>query len=199
MPVVVHLKKPINLNYNMKIFTKTEFVILLILWLGSLITYSIALINNYDLYVSDYLGLGGLIIATTISVFKPEKALVSVIILLLLGLFNLLSFVYFVNVVISFGIVILVTPGIQLISLVLLIVLSIKEKEKVRELYQQTLGETEDEKENAKLNAKNRFKLNFEKLTDKEIDYRLEQGLVPEAIEALKEIKEERKTHYNNA
>jgi predicted membrane channel-forming protein YqfA (hemolysin III family) len=183
----------------MKIFTKTEFVILLILWLGSLITYSIALINNYDLYVSDYLGLGGLIIATTISVFKPEKALVSVIILLLLGLFNLLSFVYFVNVVISFGIVILVTPGIQLISLVLLIVLSIKEKEKVRELYQQTLGETEDEKENAKLNAKNRFKLNFEKLTDKEIDYRLEQGLVPEAIEALKEIKEERKTHYNNA
>jgi hypothetical protein len=110
--------------------------------------------NNYDLYISDYLGLGGLVIATTISAFKPEKALVSVIILLLLGLFNLLSFVYFFNFVISFGIVILVTPGIQLISLVLLIVLFIKEREKVSELYQQTFGETEDEKENAKLSVK---------------------------------------------
>ena len=43
-------------------------------------------------------------------------------------------------------------------------------------------------------NLKNDFKTRFKKLSDAEIENRLkEQGLVPEAKEALNELKEERK------
>jgi heme exporter protein D len=179
-------------------FKKTELIILIILWVSSLTTYSIALLNNYILYTSDYLGLIGLTIVSIISFLKPEKALGSVMILLILGTFNLLSFVYFFNIVMTFGFSILVTPGIQLISLVLLTVLTIKKRKKVTELYRKTFGQTKEEREQTKLSAKNRFKSRFEKLTDKEIDSKLEQDLVSEAIEALNEIKKERKTPYNN-
>jgi hypothetical protein len=174
---------------------KTEFIILIILWIGSLTTYSVALLNNYNLFTSDYFGLVGLTIVTAISIYKPEKAISSVLTLLLLGLFNLLSFVYFFNIVLTFGFSIIVTPGIQLISLALLSALVIIKREKVSEIYRTTFGQTEEEKEQAKRGAQNRFKMKFDKLTDKEIDSKLEQGLVPEAMEALKEIKEER----NNA
>ena len=182
----------------MKNFKKTEYIILTILWIGSITTYSIALADNYILYTSDYLGLIGLTIVSFISYLKPEKALASVVVLLILGSFNLLSFVYFINIVMTFGFSILVTPGIQLISITLLTVLTIKKRDKVSELYRSTFGLTKEEIDQTKLSAKNKFKGRFEKLTDKEIDLKLEQDLVPEAIEALAEIKKERKTPDNN-
>ena len=124
---------------------RTEFIILIILWVGSITTYSIALLNNYSLYTSDYLGLIGLAITSVISFKKPDKAVGSVLILLLLGLFNLFSFVYFFNIVITFGFSILVTPGIQLISLVLLGILIYKKRIKLVEIYRYTFGQTKDE------------------------------------------------------
>ena len=93
----------------------------------------------------------------------------------------------------SFGISVLVTPGIQLISLIMLSVLVIKKREKVGEFYRETFGKTEEEKEQSRLNAYNRFKMKFNGLTDREIENKLQQDLVPEAISALNEIKEQRK------
>ncbi len=171
---------------------KIEFIIFAILWVGSLTTYSIAWLNNYVLFTSDYLGLTGLTIATAISSYKFERALNSLLVILILGFFNVLSFVYFFNIVMTFGFSVLVTPGIQLISLVLLTVLVIKKREKVGELYRLTFGQTQEEKEQAKLSTINSFKIRFEKLTDKEIASKLDQGLVPEANEALKEITADR-------
>ena len=172
---------------------KTEIIILAILWAMSLTTYSIALLNNYNIFPSDYLGLAGLTIVTLIAYFRPEKSLRSVLILLLLGLFNLLSFAYFFNIVMSFGISVFVTPGIQLISLIMLSILVIKKRQKVIDFYLEIFGETEEEKQQSRLRFQKQFKIKFEQLSDKEIENKLQQGLVPEAIAALNEIKEERR------
>ncbi len=176
----------------MEKFKKTEIIILAILWTMSLSTYSIALLNNYVLYTSDYLGLAGLTIVTLIAYFKPEKSFQSVLVLLLLGLFNLLSFAFFFNIVMTFGFSVLMTPGIQLISLALLTVLVIKKRNEVGQFYRETFGQTEEEKEKARQSAQNRFKMKFEQLSDREIEIKLQQDLVPEAISALNEIKKER-------
>ena len=172
---------------------KTEIIVLAILWAMSLTTYSIALFNNYNLYTSDYLGMTGLTIATFVAYFKPEKTFESVLVLLLLGLFNVLSFAYFINLVMTFGFSFIVTPGIQLISLVLLSVLVVKKPKNVGQFYRETFGQTEEKKEQSKQNTQKRFKRKFEQFSDKKIDNMLQEGLIPEAISALNEIKEERK------
>ncbi len=177
---------------------KTEIAILAILWTLSLTTYSIAILNNYDLFTSDYLGLTGLTIVTSIAYFKPEKLFSSVLILLLLGLFNLISFAYFFNVVMSFGFSESFTPGIQLISLILICILVTVKSENVGEFYQATFGKSESEKEQSSKIAQVRFKKKFMGLTDSEIENKLKQDLVPEAISALEELKEERKNIIQN-
>lgn len=181
------------LKTEMEKFKKTEIIILAILWSMSLISYSIALLNNNVLFTSDYFGLAGLTLVTAIVCIKPEKAFQSVLMLLFSGLFNLLSFAYYFNVVITFGFSVLLTPGIQLISLVLLIVLIIKKRNKAGKFYRETFGLTEDKRENERKNAQNSFKIKFEQLSDMEIEIKLQQDLVPEAIAALNEIKAERK------
>jgi len=181
---------------------KTEILILVTLWIVSLTTYSIALINDYVLYTSDYLGLIGLILVSTISFFRPENLLGSILILLILGLLNILSFAYFINLVMTFNITLFVTPGIQFISLGLLIILIIKKPQKFIEYYRETFGYSEQEREETNHLTKERFKERFEKLSDEQIEINLKEKLVPEAIAALNEIKIERKkekTHYNRA
>ena len=58
----------------------------------------------------------------------------------------------------SFGFSILVTPGIQLISFVLLMVLIIKKSEKVGQFYKEIFGQSDEESEKTKQNTQNRFK-----------------------------------------
>ena len=176
---------------------KTENLIIFLLWIGSLSTYTVALLSNYVLYNSDYCGLIGLTVVTLISILKPELTLKSLLVLLLLGVFNLVSFVYFFNLVFTFGFHVWVTPGIQFISLLLLGVLFLKKGNKIGEIYRNFMGTSEQDLEQNKINEKNYFKTKFESLSDNEIDRQLENDLVLSALEALKEIKEERKTHYN--
>ena len=176
----------------MKNLKKTEFIILIILWTASISTYTIAVLNNYDLFTSDYLGLFGLTTCTILSLIKPEKSLVNVFILLLLGLFNILSFAYFINVVFTFGFSIFVTPGIQLISLILLGLLTINRRNELASIYQKVFGQTEEEIRQSNIDSKNRFKVNFTSLSDHEIESKLQEDLVPEAIVALNEIYKER-------
>ena len=177
----------------MEKFKKTEIIILAILWVMSLITFSIALLNNYVLYTSDYVGMIGLAIVTSIAYFKPEKSLQSVLILLFLGLFNLLSFAYFFNIVLTIGFSELVTPEIQLISFVFLIILIVRKRDEIGQLYRSTFVPSEEEKEKIRQSSQNQFKRKFEQLSDKDIENKLQQDLVPEAISALNQIKEERK------
>ncbi|MBI1184984.1 hypothetical protein GC194_11975 [bacterium] len=176
----------------MEKFRKTEVIILAILWAMSIVSYSIALLLNYVLYTTDYFGLAGLSIVTLRVLLRPEKSFQSVFILLLFGLFNLLSFAYFFNLIFTFGVSGWFTPGIQLISLVMLSILAIRKRNDVIQFYRETFGRTEKEEEDARKSTQIGFKTKFNNLTDNEIDLKLQQNLVPEAIEALKEIKKER-------
>lgn len=182
-----------NSTSDMKNLKKTEIVILIILWVMSLITCSIALFHNYILYTSDYLGFLGLTVVSLICLFKPEKRFQSVLTLLVLGFFNVLSFTYFFNIVMTFGFSVMVTPGVQLVSFVLIILLLIKRRKLVKKLYRQTFGQTKEERQQSKQTSKNRFKSKFEQLSDGEIENRLRQDLVPEAKFALTELMEERR------
>jgi len=172
----------------------TEYIILAILWISLLTTYLIALFNGYNLFVSNYIGLFALTVATVFSLLKPKLVFESILFLLIIGLFNLASYLYFFNIVMTFGFSGIVTPGIQLFSLILLCVLVFRERDKSKAIYKKLFRQTNEDKLQSKIISQNHFKLKFEKLSDKEIENKLKQDLVPEAIFALKQIREERKS-----
>jgi len=178
-----------------KRFSTTENRILLTFWIFSIITYSFALFNNYSLFLSDYMGLTGLTFVTLISVFYPKIIFNSLLFLLTLGLFNIFSFVYFFNFVLTFAIFSLISPGIQLLSLITLLVLFFKRKTEFRNLYISLFGRTEEEKKIDSENLKNSFKTKFSNMTDKEIELRLQDTLIEEARQALFELTNERKNN----
>ena len=170
-----------------------EIIILALLHIISIVNCSVALINDYILHASDYLGLLGLGIVTAVFYFKPNRSFHSILILLILGLFNLLSFSYFFNYVIIFDRSELFTPGIQLISFFFLIILVVSRHQKIRKLYRDAFTTTNEERRQAQLNLRQMFKSRFVNLSDHEIDQKLHEDLVTEAKEALSEIKKERK------
>ncbi|WP_339755764.1 hypothetical protein [Algoriphagus aquimarinus] len=177
----------------MENFKKTEIVIIVILWIILITTSLISILNDFVIYTSDYLGLIGLIIVTAIASLRPEKSFKSVFVLLLLGLFNLVSFSFSVRMVFRFGSQDSINLGIQIISFVLLTALLVRKREKLHRFYNEVFMQTEEEKELSRKNFQNQFTAKFERLSDKEIEAKLQQDLVPEAIKALVEIKEERK------
>ncbi len=177
----------------MKRLLNIEYLILGLLWTSSLLTFSYALLKHYSLFTSDYLGLFGLLIVSIYAIIKPDKIVEPLLILLSIGLFNLMSFIYFYNVVFTFGISGLVSPGIQIYSLILLTILVIKKPKTVYNLFQTLFGQTIAEKEESTRQIKEKFKISFKELTEKEIDLRLKENLVNEAIEVLLELKEEKK------
>ena len=125
---------------SLKKFKNTEFMILAVMWISQLSTFTISMINEYQLVISDYLGFIGLLIVTIISVIRTDKALSSLLLLLFLGVFNILSFLYFFNVVVKFDFSMMITPGIQLFSLLLLFILILRKKSKILHLYKTALG-----------------------------------------------------------
>jgi hypothetical protein len=176
----------------MKNIKQTENLIIIILWLCVLATFPYALLNNYVLLSSDILGLTGLTFLTTLSIYNPKLKFKGLMILLLLGLFNLVSFVYFFNIAFSFGISTFLTPHIQLLSLILIVILVIKRANKFGAVWIKLFGQTEKETEQRKESLKNGFKSRFNKLTDEEIEKKLQNKLVEEARQALIEIQNER-------
>jgi hypothetical protein len=173
---------------------KTENLILILLWVLSVSTFTYAIPNNFSLFVSDYVGLAGLLIVTTIFLFKPERKTDVLLILLVFGTLNLASFIYFFNFVITFGFGTVVSPGIQILSLVCLTILIFKRKNRVFEISQYLFGKTEEERKDLFERQKERFKTKFDNLSEQDIDNRLQTDLQPAAKQALIEIKNERKT-----
>ncbi|MCH2236183.1 MAG: hypothetical protein MK078_18265 [Crocinitomicaceae bacterium] len=171
---------------------KTENLILLLLWILSASTFTTALLNNYNLFISDYIGIAGLLVVTTIFIFKPEKKIEALLFLLIIGTFNVASFVYFFNVVFTFGFGTLVSPGIQIVSLIFFTVLFLKRKNKMTKIVRYFLGTTEEDKLQAFEQRKNNFKERFKDLSEQEINTRLANDLQPEAKQALIELKKEK-------
>jgi len=172
---------------------QTENIIILILWVTIISTFPYALLNNYNLLLSDYLGLTGLSAVSFIAFYYPKMTFKALIVLLLFGLFNVFSFIYFMNLVLAFGFSSIVTPGIQLLSLVLLLVLAFKRQVELSILWTILFGHTDEEMQQKKESLKNSFKLKFSTLSDTEIESRLKNNLVEEARIALIEIHNERK------
>jgi CDP-diglyceride synthetase len=172
---------------------KIENILILILWISVLASFPYALLTNYQLFLSDYLGLAALLIVTAIAIFYPKFTFKGLLILLVLGLFNVFSFIYFFNIVFYFGISSIISPSIQLFSLILLIILVVKRGDKISGFFKILFGRTEKETLDHKTQLKNNFKLKFAKLTEQEIEKKLESKLVEEATQALIELQQERK------
>jgi hypothetical protein len=171
---------------------KTENLILLLLWTLSTSTFTTALLNNYNLFNSDYIGMAGLIVVTAVFFFKPDKKIEALLFLLTIGTLNLASFVYFFNVVFTFGFGTFVTPGIQILSLTFLTILVLKRKSQVTRIVRYCLGTTEEDKQQAFELQKRKFKEKFAELSEPEINSRLENDLQSEAKQALIELKKEK-------
>jgi hypothetical protein len=173
---------------KMNKLNQIEHLIIFTLWLTIFATYPYALLNNYNLFLSDYLGLAGLTILTAVSFYNPKWTFKGLLILLFLGMFNAVSFIYFVNVVLTFGFSTILTPGIQLLSFILLVILASKRIDKFSDFWKRKNGQTAQEITQLKQHSKQRFKLKFNRLTNEEIENKLKDSLVEEAKEALVEI-----------
>lgn len=165
-----------------------ENIVLIILWLSSISSFSLALLANYNLMISDYCGLIGLSIVSIISIRTPEKTLMSLMILLVIGLFNLASFIYFINYVLSFGINDKFSISIQAYSLILLLLVLILEKKQIPQFINSLHKKKQNDEQELRSNKVNRFIVKFNKLSKSQLEFKLKEDIVPEAKEALLEI-----------
>lgn len=170
-------------------FKNIENLILLLLWTLSASTFTTALLRHYTLYNSDDIGLVGLVMVTTIFILKLQKKTEALLLLLVFGALNLVTFVYFFNFVFKFGFSIFVSPGIQLLSWVCLLILIFRRKDKTIGIVRYLFGETDGEQHNMAERQKLNFKARFSSLSDQEI----QDDLHSHAKQALEEIKKERK------
>jgi len=82
---------------------------------------------------------------------------------------------------------------IEVIPLTFFLTLAISKKEEISEILRGFIGNSDEDLENSSKALKRKFKKQFASLSETEIDRKLELDLVPEALEALREIKEELK------
>jgi|LakMenE01Jun11ns_1017448.scaffolds.fasta_scaffold9609468_1 hypothetical protein len=161
-----------------------------LMFLSSVLIFSciIAFLNGYTITWDFYIAAAGLLVLAFISFAKPKFLLPGLIVLLTIGSFHLLSFLYFFNIFFGLSFGKIGTPKLQLFSLVLLLVLVLLRKKNISS-FLKTLRKSNDIKleENSK-QLFNQYIKKFENLSDSEIVKRLNNKLVPEAREALLEI-----------
>ena len=160
-----------------------EFYPLLVLNIIAFISIIQFLWFNYLADYKFYLGVILLSINTFLYFKKRNLFTLVFIITLLLGVINLVSFSW---VYLSLEVIHI---KVQIIPFIILLIFFYILREDLIAYYRTP----ENEKQRNFENLKNRFKNNFENLSDKEINSKLNENLVPEAIEALKEIKSSRK------
>lgn len=163
-------------NYGKRV----EDTLLMLLWALTLPTFSIALLNHYFLSTSDFIGILGLLIVSLIFWKLPSLKTHSLFIFLLLGTFNLATFVYFFNLTMA--------PGLQVLSLTCLAILILKRRSVFIHWYKKATGTTSIEKKESFEKLKKHFKEKFENLDLMELEIKLNQDLQPEARQAVIEI-----------
>ena len=163
-----------------------EFIPVGILDIVGIISIIQILTTNYTFDYRQYIGLILLVICTIIFFMNRKIYKYLIALILILGMINLVSFsTYYIR----FGISIIEIQFIPFASF--LIYLYIFKKE-IRSIIKKSKHAEKESNKNSE-NMKNHFKHKFEKLSDKEIENRLSQNLVPEAIQALTELQAERK------
>ena len=164
--------------------------ILSIIGFGSIIQ---VLLTNYTFDYRQYIGLS-LLLISGIFFFTNRKVYKYFFgITLILGTLNFIAFSTYI-----IGINLIFIP-IQIIPFVVLIIYSIIYINQIIELLVQLTQKSEKEEQEYYQRKLESFKMKFADLNDFEIDNKLNQDLVPEAKQALNEIKNERrKTHHNS-
>lgn len=173
---------------------KVEKFLIVTLWIGALISYSIALLLGYDLFDSDIIGMIGILILTLSFLIFKKVIFYILFAVLFIGMLNIASFVYFINLNVTFGFLgKKLAPGIQLYSFILMAIFITLRKPKVLELFNSILGQPDYNNENVYKQRLRYFKTKFKNLSDYELNEKLEfSDLVKPAKDALIEIRNER-------
>lgn len=169
---------------NMK--KNKNLILLILLSLVSIISIIVGLASNWVFSYNLWIGLCLLTICFIFYYQKHKKFKCFFGIILILGVFNIIQFVPF-----GFRINFILIPFEVLPTFFLLIFIFLN-KNRVIDLIQDWFTTSDEEKEKRSLSKYASFKKDFQNLSDKEIENRLNQVLVPEARKALIEIKDER-------
>ncbi|MBR9859415.1 hypothetical protein GYB22_01420 [bacterium] len=169
-----------------------EKIILLILWVLCAISFTLTTFKGYSFELANWLGLAGLVLSLVLFYFFPQKKFEIMFGLLCIGSLNIFSFSNFFFGGFTFRIGKLMSPGIQFISFVLLLILILNRREDFRLMLSKIIGTSEDDQEFAFENEVRLFKKKFEGLSTEAIQIKMEQKLSPEAQKALELILKER-------
>lgn len=168
----------------------TPFAILSIIGLFSVIQ---VLVTNYTFDYRQYIGLSLLTVCGIF--FFTDRRLYRYFfgITLVLGALNLIAFS--TNIFVFYFIFF----PIQILPFIFLVVFFVKNRKRINDLFFQSIQKTEEEEQKYYDRKLKRFKEKFSELSDPEIEYKLNQELVPEARQALIEIIKNRnkKTYHN--
>ncbi len=160
----------------------------------ALILDLIVVISWFQILISDFilsykLFIGGIIIFFTTVIFFINRSAYKILLLivLLIAVTGIISFSNY-NIIMGFGYI-----EIRLIPFFMLIFYLFVYQINIKELL---IASDFDKNKNASL--KEKFIKKFNNLSDEEIELKLKENLIPEAIEALKFIQNKRKTTINN-
>ena len=176
--------------YRIKKMTKQDLIELLpVLILGIPGIYSIAEVFSTD-YIFGYQQYIGLtLLGVSIILFFVNRRLYKYFfgITLILATVNLIGFTTTIRTIYFFGI------EFQYLPLIVLIIFTIIYRESIQPKIKEWVGNSEKQLASERRAKINGFKQRFNKLTDDQIEKMQDEELVPEAIEALNQIKNERK------
>ena len=165
----------------MKQNIKEFFPILILDIIGIFSIFQVILKQNI-FTIKEYMGIFFLLVVT-ISFFIERKIYQKILLfVLLLGMFGLISFSTYI---ITFGFLFIHVYLIPFFILILYMYIYNKDLKKYFTI-------SENEKKESSLRLEKKFKRKFSKLSDEEIEIKLEENLIPEAIKALKNIKNAR-------
>lgn len=166
--------------------TNSNLYLLVLLSIVSIISIIISLISKWVFSYSFWIGLSLLMICFILYYQRPNKLKYFFGIILILGVFNLIQFVPF-GFSIQLGLI-----KFEVVSTLFFILFLYLNRSRVLDLFQDWFTTSDDEKAINSNSKYESFKKYFKNLSDLEIEYRLNQVLVPEAKKALAEIKDER-------
>ncbi len=159
-------------------------------WLGILIILSIliSLISNYTIDYKEYIGFVLALIGTGlffIRIISKKIYAVYTLVIIILGISNIFSFSIY-HLVFTLN-----SLSFQIIPCIALCIYLYAFKKDIKNIRKNITRENELSKVEQQSEQKANYKARFEKLSNEEIEKKLNQGLVQEAINALKEIQTE--------
>jgi signal transduction histidine kinase len=166
--------------------TNTNLYLLVVLSIVSIISIIMGLISKWVFSYPFWIGLSLLLICFILYYQKSKYFKSYFGIILILGIFKLIQFVSF-KLTVRFGLL-----PFEVIPTLFFLLFIFLNRSRVLDIIQDWFTTSDKDKEKSSISKYESFKKDFQNLSDTEIEYRLNQVLVPEAKKALVEIKEER-------